>query len=205
MRHLKFYIYSLTITLMDQLLKLWVHYNMSENESIPVFGEWFQLLYVLNPGIAFGFEFDVPNGKLLLTVFRIVAVAAIAYYLYFLANRGTHKHILLALSLVLAGALGNVLDSTFYGVIFNLATDNAPTPWFHGKVIDMFYFPIVRGTFPDWVPIWGANEFLFFRPVFNLADASIFIGVTCILTLQHKYGLFGPTGGDEINLKTKTS
>ena len=205
MRHLKFYIISLSITLFDQLLKLWVHYNMTENESIAVFGEWFQLLYVLNPGIAFGWEFDIPNGKLLLTFFRILAVLGIAYYLYFLAIRNAHKHILLALALVLAGALGNVLDSTFYGVILNLTTDNAPTPWFHGKVIDMFYFPIVRGTFPDWVPIWGADDFLFFRPVFNLADASIFIGVTSILTLQNKYGLVGPTSSDDMKLKSKLS
>lgn len=203
MQHLKYYILSLSITLTDQLSKLLVHYNMELGESIHVLGEWFQLHYVLNPGIAWGIEFDFLYGKLVLTLFRILAALGIAYYLYYLARRNTHKSILISLALILAGALGNVLDSTFYGVVLNIATENAFTPWFHGQVIDMFYFPIYYGTFPDWVPFWGSENFQFFRPVFNLADASIFIGVTFILVLQNKYGLIGPSKSNKVALKPK--
>ena len=131
---------------------------------------------MLNPGIAFGIEFDFVYGKLLLTCFRILAAVGIAYYIYYLSQRNAHRMLLLSLSLILAGATGNVMDSTFYGVILDNAPLNAVSPWFHAQVIDMLYFPLINGTFPEWLPIWGNESFQFFRPVFNLADASIFIG-----------------------------
>ncbi len=204
MRYFKYYILTLAVTLTDQLSKLLVYFNMDQGQSIPVFGEWFQLHYVLNPGIAWGFEFDFLYGKLFLTLFRLLAAAGIAYYLYYLAVKRTHQSILISLALILAGALGNVIDSTFYGALLGLPTKEAMTPWFHGQVIDMFYFPIYYGTFPEWMPFWGSQTFQFFRPVFNLADASIFIGVTFVLALQHKYALIGPSEKKEIALKTKT-
>ena len=187
MEHVKYYIISLFIVLMDQISKLMVHLNMQLGEEIPVMGDWFKLHYVLNPGIAFGIEFDFGYGKLLLTVFRILAAAGIAYYIYYLAQRKAHRMLLLSLSLILAGATGNVIDSTFYGVILDNAPLDAISPWFHGQVVDMLYFPIYNGTFPEWLPVWGNQSFQFFRPVFNLADASIFIGVTFMLVLQNRF------------------
>ena len=160
---------------------------MQLGEEITVIGDWFRLHYVLNPGIAFGIQFDFDYGKLLLTIFRILAVFFIAFYIYYLAQRKTHRMMLLSLSLVLAGATGNVIDSIFYGVILDNAPLDAISPWFHGQVIDMLYFPLFQGTFPEWLPFWGNESFQFFRPVFNLADASILIGVTFILVLQKRF------------------
>ena len=204
MRHLKYFILALMVAIVDQVSKLLVHLNMSVGEELSVLGNWFKLHYVLNPGIAFGLELDFLYGKLLLTFFRILAVAAIAYYLYYLSQRQSQRRALLAMSLILAGALGNVIDSTFYGVVLDNAPQGAITPWFHGQVIDMLYFPLFEGTFPEWLPIWGSQSFQFFRPVFNLADACIFIGVTFILVLQHRNALLGPSEEQEVTLKTKT-
>ncbi len=189
MDHLRYYIISILIVILDQVSKLSVHLNMHLGEEISVIGDWFKLHYVLNPGIAFGIEFDFAYGKLFLTIFRILAVVGIATYLYVLSKRRSHKILMLSLSLILAGATGNVIDSTFYGVILDNAPFDAVTPWFHGQVIDMLYFPLFNGTFPDWIPIWGSQSFQFFRPVFNIADASIFVGVTFILVLQNRFTL----------------
>lgn len=177
---------------------------MDLGEEIQVLGDWFRLHYVLNPGIAFGLQLDFIYGKLMLSIFRILAAAGIAYYLYFLAKRKTHNSLLISLSLILAGALGNVIDSTFYGVILDNAPGNALSPWFHGQVIDMLYFPLFNGTFPEWLPIWGSQGFQFFRPVFNIADASIFVGVTFILVLQKRFVLAEPSSHGEVVFKTKT-
>lgn len=204
MEHIKYYIFSLLIVLADQSSKLMVHLNMNLGEEISVLGDWFRLHYVLNPGIAFGIEFDFVYGKLLLTLFRILAASGIAYYLYYLAKKNTHKSILFSLSLILAGALGNVLDSTFYGVMLDNAPYNAVSPWFHGQVIDMLYFPLYNGFFPEWLPIWGNQSFQFFRPVFNIADASIFMGVTFILVLQNRFSLTDPSTQGAVVLKTKS-
>ena len=204
MEHVKYYILSLSVVLVDQLSKLMVHLNMSLGQEISVLGDWFKLHYVLNPGIAFGIEFDFIYGKLVLTIFRILAALGIAYYLYYLSQRHAHKVLLLSLALILAGATGNVIDSTFYGVILDNAPLKAVTPWFHGQVIDMLYFPLIEGTFPDWVPWWGSQQFQFFRPVFNIADASIFLGVTFILVLQKRFSLTSPTTQEQVLIKTKS-
>lgn len=202
MEHVKYYIISLFIVLVDQISKLMVHLNMKLGEEVRVIGDWFKLHYVLNPGIAFGIEFDFSYGKLLLTIFRILAVILIAYYIYYLAQRNVHRMLLLSLALILAGATGNVIDSVFYGVILDNAPLDAISPWFHGQVIDMLYFPLFHGTFPEWMPIWGNQSFQFFRPVFNLADASIFMGVTFILVLQNRFTI--PSSQGEALLKPKT-
>jgi signal peptidase II len=204
MEHIKYYILSLFIVLVDQISKLMVHLNMDLGEEIQVLGDWFRLHYVLNPGIAFGLQFDFIYGKLMLSIFRILAAAGIAYYLYFLAKRKTHNSLLISLSLILAGALGNVIDSTFYGVILDNAPGSAVSPWFHGQVIDMLYFPLFNGTFPEWLPIWGSQGFQFFRPVFNIADASIFVGVTFILVMQKRFVLAEPSSHGEVVFKTKS-
>ena len=204
MEHIKYYIFSLSVVLLDQVSKLMVHLNMELGQEISVLGDWFKLHYVLNPGIAFGIEFDFEYGKLILTIFRILAAIGIAYYLYYLSRRQTHKLVLLSLSLILAGATGNVIDSTFYGVILDNAPLTAVSPWFHGQVIDMLYFPLIEGTYPGWVPVWGNQSFQFFRPVFNIADASIFLGVTFILVLQNKFSLAGPEKPEQVLIKTKS-
>ena len=204
MEHIKYYILSLFIVLVDQISKLMVHLNMDLGEEIEVLGDWFRLHYVLNPGISFGLQFDFIYGKLMLSIFRILAAACIAYYLYLLTKRKAHNSLLISLSLILAGALGNVIDSTFYGVILDNAPGNAVSPWFHGQVIDMLYFPLFNGTFPEWLPIWGSQGFQFFRPVFNIADASIFVGVTFILVLQKRFVLAEPSSHGEVVFKTKS-
>jgi len=204
MEHIKYYILSLIIVLADQVSKLMVHLNMQLGEEVSVLGDWFRLHYVLNPGIAFGIEFDFVYGKLLLTLFRILAAISIAYYLYFLTQKNISRSLLISLALILAGALGNVIDSTFYGVILDNAPGNAITPWFHGQVVDMLYFPLYNGSFPEWLPIWGDQPFQFFRPVFNIADASIFVGVTFILILQNRFYIAEQPTQSKVTIKTKS-
>jgi signal peptidase II len=158
------------------------------HEEVNVLGDWFRLHYLLNPGMAFGIRWENEFGKLALTIFRIFAMFGIGYYLWRLATRGaTHKGLLWCMALILGGAVGNVIDSTFYGVLLNNAPDDASTPWFHGQVIDMLYFPIFDFVWPEWVPFLGGKFFEFFSPVFNIADSSIFIGVVIILVMQKKY------------------
>jgi len=184
----KYFFISIMVILIDQTFKLLIHFNMNLGEEINVLGEWFRLHYVLNPGMAFGLEIGITNGKLLLTLFRLIAMVGIGYYLYLLIKKGMHPGLLVSIALILGGAVGNVIDSTFYGVILE---GNAPidaiTPWFHGKVVDMLYFPLIRGVIPEWIPFWGGESFLFFRPVFNVADSSIFIGVAMILVMQKSF------------------
>lgn len=170
----------------DQAVKIWVHYNIVLGEEIKVFGDWFKLHYILNEGMAFGLRFGSDYGKLGLTLFRIVAMVFISMYLYRMAKKGMHSGLLWSIALILGGAIGNVIDSTFYGVLFNNAPYDAVTPWFHGKVIDMFYLDVWEGQVADWVPIWGGEQ-LALWPIFNVADASIFAGVALILLYQKRF------------------
>lgn len=137
--------------------------------------------------MAFGIRWENEFGKLALTGFRIIAMFGITYYLIVMAKRGAHTGFLWCMGLILGGAIGNVIDSTFYGVIFNNAPEGSPTPWFHGQVIDMLYFPLFDFNWPHWVPFLGGKYFEFFSPVFNIADSSIFIGVVIILIWQKKF------------------
>lgn len=188
MKYAKYYILSLVVILIDQGVKLLVHFNMEMGLAgqIPVFGDWFKLHYTLNPGMAFGMELGSEYGKLALTLFRLVAMVGIAYYLYYLAKKKVHPGLLWCVALILGGAIGNVVDSTFYGVYLENAPYGSSTPWFHGQVVDMFYIDIWEGEVADWVPIWG-GEHIALWPIFNIADASIFIGVTIILLLQKRF------------------
>lgn len=187
MKVYKYFVLALIIILIDQVSKMLVHNNMYLGEDIYVFGNWFRIHYLLNPGMAFGIRWENEFGKLALTVFRIAAMFGIAYYLWKMAARGAHKGFLWCLALILGGAVGNVIDSTFYGVLLNNAPDGSPTPWFHGQVIDMLYFPIFDFFWPKWMPFVGGNYFEFFSPVFNIADSSIFIGVVIILVMQKRF------------------
>lgn len=169
------------IVLVDQIIKIWVRGHMQLHEEIRFLGNRGMLNYVENNGMAFGMELGGDFGKLALTLFRIVAVCGIGYSLVFLIKHKYHRGLVMMVALILAGALGNIIDSTFYGLIYHYAG------LFHGRVVDMFYFPLLTGQFPKWVPVWGGEEYIFFRPVFNLADAAISVGVIMILLNQKRY------------------
>lgn len=188
MKYIKYYLLSAGIIVLDQVVKLLVHNNMEMGIAgqIPVLGDWFKLHYTLNPGMAFGMELGSEYGKLILTVFRLFAMLGIGYYLYYLARKKVHPGLLWCVALILGGAIGNVIDSTFYGVLLDNAPYDASTPWFHGQVVDMFYIDIWEGRVAEWVPVWG-GEHIALWPIFNIADASIFVGVTIILLLQKKF------------------
>ncbi len=190
MKYLKFFLGALVVIAIDQAVKLLVHFNMEPGMTgeIYVLGEWFRLHYLLNPGMAFGIKLDWEWGKLLLTIFRLLATIGIAYYIIQLIERKAHQGFIWCMSLILGGAVGNLVDSIFYGVFLeNNVVPDAPTPWFHGQVIDMLYFPLYEGVLAEWIPVWGGQYFIFFRPVFNIADSAIFIGVAIILLMQRKF------------------
>ncbi len=164
---------------------------MDLGEEYHVIGKWFRLHYLLNPGMAFGIEFKATYGKFILTGFRILASAAISYAIYRFIVSKKHPLFIACLCLILGGAVGNVIDSVFYGVFLEQnVIPGSITPWFHGQVIDMLYFPIFRGFFPDWLPFWGGQYFVFFSPVFNIADSAIFVGVVLILIFQGRFSRY---------------
>lgn len=187
MRVYKYFILSFVIIVIDQTSKLLVHHFMDLHDEINVIGDWFRLHYLLNPGMAFGIRWNNEFGKLALTVFRIGAMFGIGYYLWKMAWRRTHPGFLWCMALILGGAVGNVIDSTFYGVLLNNHPPGSATPWFHGQVIDMLFFPLFEFTWPEWIPTIGGERFLFFSPVFNIADSSIFVGVVVILLFQRRF------------------
>ena len=170
----------------DQALKIWIKTHMQLHESIEI-TKWFYLYFTENPGMAFGIE---VIGKLFLSVFRIIAVGFIGYYLYGLVKKNYSFRFIACIALIWAGAMGNIIDSIFYGVVFDHSYGQVATfmpagggyeTWLHGKVVDMFYFPIVQTVMPEWVPVWGGEEFVFFRHIFNLADSAICVGVFVLL------------------------
>lgn len=186
----------LLVLVLDQVSKIWVKTNMALYDSIEI-TKWFKIYFVENNGMAFGIE---AIGKLFLSVFRIVAVVFIAVYLAKIIRKDYKYGFIICVSMVLAGAFGNILDSVFYGEIFSASypghvanfvpLGEGYSSWLHGKVVDMLYFPLIETTLPNWVPIWGGTEILFFRFIFNLADASISVGVALLLlfyreTLSH--------------------
>jgi signal peptidase II len=188
MKVYKYYLLALLMIIIDQTSKLLVYKHMHLGEEINVIGEWFRLHYLLNPGMAFGIKWDNEFGKLALTVFRIGAMIGIGYYLYKMATKNAHPGFLWCMGLILGGAIGNVIDSTFYGVFLpGNVPEGVVTPWFHGQVIDMLFFPIFEASWPEWFPFIGGDSFLFFSPVFNVADSSIFIGVVTILIMQKTF------------------
>ena len=169
------------IVLLDQIVKTWVRTHMAMGDEIHLLGNRGMLHYTENNGMAFGMELGGEIGKLALTLFRIVAVCGIGYGLVHLIKHKYHRGLVMMVALILAGAVGNIIDSTFYGILYQ------HQPLFQGRVVDMFYFPLLTGHFPANLPIWGGEEFIFFRPVFNLADSAISVGVILILLNQKRY------------------
>ena len=187
MKNYRYYFLALAVVIFDQTVKLLVHDHMNLYQEIDVIGSWFKLHYILNEGIAFGLKADWEYSKLVLTSFRFIASIVGVYLLYKYAKRGMHTGALWAGSLILAGAIGNLIDSLFYGIWFNNMPHDAPFAFMYGQVIDMLYFPLFEFYWPSWVPFFGGNYFLFFSAIFNVADASIFIGVMILLIWQKKF------------------
>ncbi|MEJ5052867.1 lipoprotein signal peptidase [Sphingobacterium sp. MYb382] len=185
------------VLLADQIVKFWIKLNMTIGQDFNILGNKFIIHFIENNGMAYGMEFGGEFGKLFLTLFRIIAVAGIGYGLHYMVKNKYHRGFILNVALIFAGALGNIIDSTFYGVLFSessfyekasfLPAGGGYAPLFHGKVVDMLYFPLIEGNFPEWFPFWGGEHFLFFRPVFNIADTAISIGVFLILLFQRRY------------------
>lgn len=194
------------VVIADQALKVYIKTKYSLNESHPVLGNWFQLYFVENPGMAYGWKFGGNWGKLVLTVFRFAAVIFGTWYLGSIIKQKYHRGFIICAALIYAGALGNLIDSAFYGLIFDKGmmpdpatgeylgygglaafSKNGYASFLHGNVVDMLYFPVIKGHFPKWFPFWGGEYFEFFRPIFNLADAAISTGVIAILVFQKKF------------------
>lgn len=180
---------------LDQVSKIWVKTHMTLGQEYRI-ADWFIIHFTENVGMAFGMEFGGDYGKLALSIFRIIAVIGIGYYLFKLVKEETPTVVLVALSLVLSGAVGNIIDSTVYGLIFSDSYGHAATMFpadggyagfLHGRVVDMFYFPLFEGTFPEFIPKVGGRHFLFFNAIFNVADAAITVGMAMIILFQKKF------------------
>lgn len=188
-------LFIIIILLADQALKILIKTHMIIGQEVHLFGNWGLIHFIENNGMAFGMEMGGKPGKLILSIFRIIAIIGIGWYLTNLINKKANVGLILAVSAIMAGAIGNIIDSAFYGMIFS-ESFNQPAILFppgggyssflHGKVVDMFYFPIINTHWPDWLPFRPGQSFIFFRPVFNLSDASITCGVFSIILFQKK-------------------
>ncbi|KRO70339.1 MAG: hypothetical protein ABR81_06225 [Cryomorphaceae bacterium BACL11 MAG-121128-bin16] len=190
----KIFITTAILVLADQILKIWIKTHMKLGQEFQIF-DWFIIHFTENNGMAFGMEFGGATGKMFLTLFRIIVVTAGIYYVKSIIKPHFPNGALIALGLIIGGAIGNIIDSSFYGLVFNESYNNVATflpqnggyaPFLHGKVVDMFYFPLINSHFPNWLPIWGGEHFIFFRPIFNIADAGISVGIFLILLFYRK-------------------
>ena len=178
--------------IIDQLIKVWVKTNMTLHESIRIF-DWFYISFIENNGMAYGMQI---GSKLVLSLFRVAAISLLVYYLWQQVRKKARIGYIVCLSMVLAGTIGNLVDCMFYGLVFNASSEaytsyfvpfgTGYAPFLMGKVVDMFYFPLIVTTWPEWVPFWGGDEFIFFSPVFNYADANISVGVVLLLLFYRK-------------------
>ena len=176
----------------DQLIKVWVKTSMTLHESIRIF-DWFYISFIENNGMAYGMQI---GSKLVLSLFRVAAISVLAYYLWLQIQKKARTGYIVCLSMVLAGAIGNLIDCMFYGLVFNASSEfytsyivdfgTGYAPFLMGKVVDMFYFPLIVTTWPEWMPHFGGQEFIFFSPVFNYADANISVGVVLLVLFYRK-------------------
>ena len=190
----KIFLTAFILILIDQIIKIWIKTNFILGEEIRVF-DWFILHFTENNGMAFGMEFGGYTGKTLLTLFRIIVVGIGIKYVMDITKTKLPNGALISLGLIIGGAIGNIIDSSFYGIIFNDSYNNVATFFpetggysslLHGKVVDMLYFPLLNSHYPQWLPIWGGDHFIFFRPVFNIADAGISVGIFMILLFYRR-------------------
>ena len=184
------------VLFIDQFIKIYVKTHFFLGEEAHLAGDWAIIHFTENKGMAYGMELGGEFGKLILSVFRIIAFAGLGYYLWTLTKKKEDKRYIFCIALIFAGAIGNILDSAFYGLLFSdsnyevarfMPEEGGYAPFLYGSVVDMFYFPVVQGHFPSWFPIWGTESFEFFRPVFNFADFSISVGVAMIVLNQKRF------------------
>jgi len=185
-----------SILIVDQIVKIIVKTNMVIGDEIPVLGNWFRIHFLENNGMAFGMEWGGKTGKVALSVFRMVAIVGISWYLDSIIKKNAHTGLILSVSAIIAGAAGNLIDSAFYGMIFGeswhtpavlFPEGGGYSSFLHGRVVDMLYFPVIDSHWPDWSAFRPGQTLIFFRPVFNLADTSITTGVLAILVFQKRF------------------
>jgi signal peptidase II len=185
------------VLIADQIFKIWIKTHLTMGQTLHVIGNWFQIRFIENPGMAFGIDIPGDLGKPALTLFRLIAVIAIGWYLNKLIRQKESTGLIACVALILAGAAGNIIDSAFYGLIFSNSTFGATAilfpeaggyaPFLYGHVVDMLYFPVINTHYPAWLPWLGGKDLVFFRPIFNLADSSITTGVLVLLIFQNRF------------------
>jgi len=211
---IKVFLIICLIVIADQGLKIYIKTHYHVGESHAVIGNWFRLYFIENEGMAYGWKFGGEWGKMILTVFRLGAVIFGVFYIKKIIRKKYHPGFIICVGLIFAGALGNLIDSMFYGLIFENSSGDlynvakifpahGYAGFLHGNVVDMLYFPIIRDTsFPVWIPIWGGQDFEFFRPIFNLADASISAGIITILIFQKRFFKNDPRKSKQQSVET---
>lgn len=185
------------LLIVDQTVKIWIKTHLTLGGGFDIFGDWAKIHFIENPGMAYGLKLGGDTGKLLLSSFRLIAIAVLIWYLYSISKKNFPKIAVFSVALILTGATGNIFDSAFYGLIFSGSSYHTVAQLFpsgggyagflHGSVVDMFYFPMFEGVFPSWLPVYGGQDFVFFSPVFNVADSCITIGVILVIIFRNQF------------------
>ncbi|MBN2729655.1 MAG: lipoprotein signal peptidase [Bacteroidales bacterium] len=212
----KVFLLVIIILILDQVFKIYIKTHYLLGEEVNILGPWFRLNFIENEGMAFGMKLQGTAGKYVLSIFRIIAAVAIAWYTLKIIKQKKHPIYIFSIALIFAGAAGNIFDSMFYGLIFDqspiwgsggipseIFSSDTYAGFLQGKVVDMLYFPIFQGTYPSWFPFNAGHNFIFFRPVFNLADSYISIGVIMILVFQKRIFKYHKQQETELKLETE--